>query len=844
MTRRIIPTALLSIVVGSAAAADPVDYLKDVKPTLAARCYACHGALQQKSGLRLDTVKEMIDAEAIVPGKSADSPLVQHVTAADGASRMPPKSEGEGLTAAQVEAIRKWIDTGAVAPANDPPDPDPRDHWAFRPAKRPPLPVLSPRYAALSNPVDVFLAAAWEKRGLTPRPPADRRLLLRRVYLDLTGLPPTPEQIDAFLKDDAPDAYERLVDRLLASPQYGERWGRHFMDVWRYSDWWGLGAELRNSQKHIWHWRDWIVESLNADKGYDQMVREMLAADELYPTDPDKLRATGYLARQYFKFNRSTWLGETVEHTAKAFLGLTVNCAKCHDHKFDPISQNDYYRLRAVFEPYQLRTDLVPGEANFEADGIPRAFDCNMDAPTYKFERGDERQPLTGKRIEPGVPKLLEFAPFEPRPVSLPVTAYEPQLKPSVIETYRAAARKEGPAAVKAVEARAEADRLRVSGYPGQFRRAARHAAALEKQITLTKAEAALWHAEWALFQAPKAKRAALAKKRNAAKAARDAARTATTNPGLAYTPLRGSLKTLESNLETEASRNKPFPATSTGRRTALAEWIADARNPLTARVLVNHVWARHFGQPLVATVFDFGRKGARPTHPELLDWLAVEFTDHGWSLKHLHRLIVTSRAYRMGSSNAGADADRKADPENKYLWRQNPVRMESEAVRDALLHLAGQLDLTRGGPSVPVAQQDASRRRSLYFFRSHNDHHKFLSQFDDANVLDCYRRAESIVPQQALTLANSKFALTMTGAVARRLQDRIGAGPDEAFVTAAFEIILADTPTAAETRACLGALAEWRTVLAGQKHADPAAKARENLVGALLNHNDFVTVR
>ena len=842
MPLRLTVATVLLAGVGVASADEPVDYLKDVKPTLAARCYACHGALQQKAGLRVDTAKEMLAAEAVVPGKSADSPLLKHVTGAADHARMPPPSEGEGLTGQQIALIRKWIDAGAKAPASDLPDPDPRDHWAFRPPQRGQIP--STKSHTPSNPVDAFLAAEWEKRGMKPQPEADRRLLLRRVSLDLTGLPPTPEEAAAFLADTSPDAYEKLVDRLLASPRYGERWGRHFMDVWRYTDWWGLGAELRNSQKHLWHWRDWIVESLNADAGYDRMVREMLAADELHPTDPGKLRATGYLARQYFKFNRTTWLDETVEHTAKAFLGLTFNCAKCHDHKFDPISQNDYYRLRAVFEPYQVRTDLVPGEPDFEKDGIPRAFDCNADAPTYKHERGDERRPLTGKRIGPGVPALLEFAPYQPVSVTLPAEAYTPQVKPSVVETYLAAAREQGAAAVKVVETRAAADRLRLSGYPCQFRRAAQRAAALEKQAALTRAEAALWKAEWAIFQAPKAKRADLVKKRDAAKTARDAARTAAANPGLAYTPLRGSLKTLESNVETEESRNKPFPATSTGRRTALADWIADARNPLTARVLVNHVWARHFGKPLVATVFDFGRKGATPTHPELLDWLAVEFTEHDWSLKHLHRLIVTSHAYRMSSSNAGADASRKLDPENKYLWRQNPVRMEAEAVRDALLHLSGRLDLTAGGPPVPLAQQDASRRRSLFFFRSNIDQHKFIAQFDAASVLDCYRRTESVVPQQALALANSQFAMTAADAISQKLTDRLGTVSDEVFVAAAFEAVLSGTPTDEEKAACLEALDGWRKASKEQKHPEPTTRARANLVAALVNHNDFVTVR
>jgi hypothetical protein len=868
--------AFASLVVAAAIspafAADKVDYLRDVKPVLTARCYACHGALQQKAGLRVDTARELLDAEAVIPGKSGDSPLVAHITERKGFNRMPPASEGEGLTPAQIATIRRWIDQGAIAPPNEQPDPDPREHWAFRAPVRPKVP-------SAGNPVDALLAAAWRKHGLAPQRPAEKRLLLRRVYLDLVGMPPTPEEAEAFLSDTSPDAYAKVVDKLLASPRYGERWGRHFMDIWRYSDWWGLGAEVRNSQKHMWHWRDWIIESLNADKGYDQMVREMLAADELYPTDPDKLRATGYLARSYFLFNRTTWLDDTLSHTAKAFLGLTFNCAKCHDHKYDPIRQDDYYRLRAIFEPYQIRTDMVPGETDFARDGIPRAFDCNLTVPTYKHERGDESRPIKTRSLSPGIPALLAFAEFEPKPVKLPPAAYMPQLQPWVRATQerdaaeqvaaaRATAKKVRTAvavagaaaalgvptvdaALTAAEANAAAiaprfaaEWAKCGGAPAEAAAALAHEAArAEAAATRAKAVAALEQAEWAASTATKKKAAAARKTLDAARKALAAARKAAQSPGVAYAAPRGSSKSRESNVETEASRTRPFPRTSTGRRTALANWITDRRNPLAARVIANHVWARHFGKPLVATVFDFGRKGAKPTHPELLDWLAVELMDHGWSLKHLHRVVVTSRAYRMSSSNADSPSASR-DPENKYLWRQNPVRMEAQAVRDSLLQLAGKLDPKLGGPSVPLAQQDTSRRRGLYFVHSHNDHHKFLSQFDDANVLECYRRDESIVPQQALTLSNSKFALTMADAINQRLHARLGNVTDAQFVTAAFELVLGDTPSADELAACQGALAEWQSLLRAGKHADPVTKSRANLIAALVNHNDFVTVR
>ena len=252
------------------------------------------------------------------------------------------------------------------------------------------MPVVS---NSAGNPIDAFVDAARLEQGLPARPPADKAIVLRRVYLDLIGLPPTPAEADAFEDDDSPDAYERVVDRLLASPQYGERWGRHWMDVWRYSDWAGFGAEVRESQPHIWRWRDWIIESLNADKDYDRMVREMLAGDELAPADPATLRATGFLVRQYYVFNRNVVLDNAVEHTAKAFLGVTLNCARCHDHKYDPINQREYYSFKAFFEPVQFRTDRVPGEPDTKKAGLVHAYDGAKVEPTHLLIRGDEKEP-------------------------------------------------------------------------------------------------------------------------------------------------------------------------------------------------------------------------------------------------------------------------------------------------------------------------------------------------------------------------------------------------------------------------------------------------------------------
>ena len=893
-----------------AVAEQAVDYVKQIKPVLRERCYACHGALKQEAGLRLDTIalatKGGENGAAIDVREAAQSLILKRVTATVETERMPP--EGEPLSGAQLGLFKTWIAQGAKGPADEQPERDPRDHWAFQTPVRPAVPQdVAPAWSR--NPIDAFLAARHRQHGLTPQRAADKRVWLRRVSLDLIGLPPTRAELDAFVADNSELAHEAIVTKLLDSPQYGERWGRHWMDVWRYSDWWGLGAEVRNSQKHIWHWRDWIIESLNADKGYDQMLREMLAADELYPNDLDRLRASGFLARQYFKFNRTSWLDETVEHTSKAMLGLTFNCAKCHDHKYDPIAQTDYYKLRAIFEPYQVRTDLLPGETDYERNGLPRAFDCNLDAQTFLHIRGDDRNPDKSRVMEAAVPAFLSRSEWQVAPVTLPPEAHQPGLRPFIVDDHVQVAEQKIITARAAVEAarkkwseleilialpanalvplntqpsppaptgshqtvsqaklaitRAEKSLAVAETQPTTIRaraaaNAARHrqpqadnanelaraAVKLERLAAVAQAEEAAVQAELDLVRAAADKQAEAEKKLLTARTVLETARAAVETPGENFAPLNGALKTLESNLENEDSRRKPFPTTSTGRRTALANWITDPRHPLPARVAVNHVWLRHFGRPLVPTVFDFGRKGTPPTHPELLDWLAVELVEHNWSLKHIHRLIVTSQAYRMSSSSAGATAETlAADPDHRFHWRANPLRMEAQLVRDSLLHLAGEIDLTRGGPSIP-ASDEASKRRSLYFVHSHNEHQKFLSMFDDANVLDCYRRAESIVPQQALALENSPLATAMGEKIAQRLLAAQPMSSDTEFLRAAFVTVLAVEPSSEELALATEGLNRLAAAAQQQNRPNPAAHARASLIQALLNHNDFVTIR
>lgn len=1088
--------------------ATEVDYVRDVKPMLIARCVSCHGAVRQKAGLRLDAAglirKGGKRGPAIIPGKADESLLIDAVLGKD-RPRMPPEKDGEALPAASVGLLKAWINQGAKAP-DEPIPADPRNHWAFRTPTRPAVPVVAAT-ERVTNPVDAFVAAERGKHNLRANPPADRALLLRRVYLDLVGVPPTREELHAFLADTSVDAYEKVVERLLASKQYGERWGRHWMDVWRYSDPFGLGEEYRYSQRHIWRWRDWTIESLNADKGYDRMVTEMLAGDELAPADRDTLRATGYLARNWYKFNRNVWIQDTVEYTAAGFLGLTLRCARCHDHKYDPISQQDYYQFRAFFEAHDIRIDPIPGQPDVLKDGIARAFDGKPDAPTYLLQRGDERTPDKSRVLGAAVPALLggelaiqpvvftdgdyaralapaveearQFARSELTAAEIgakqaadavatartrlaqiaagmkPVEAAPPAFlhdtfaaarndvwktvsgqwgwengrlvckMPSSFATlttktnhpanfmgrvrYRTTGGRIGSvglsydvagndfqaiyinagtgSAVRAFhrvkgqdtyptggivehpvklneevtldfavrgnllntwvngklrnvyrlpiprqtgvfslwthDATAEFLELRLAALPDSVTLAERpgddRASPLGGSATLTKAEA-----EQALKQAETA--AALAEKRRilrkaeqdalearvsaeqakyaepadtakqqasalaAGKAEREANRLKTdlavveadetvARARAAPAPQDGAAKKALINAEKKLADAKKAheaavvavakpdatytpllrldPARSTGRRLSLARWITDRQNPLTARVAVNHIWMRHFGRPLVASVSNFGLNGKKPTHPELLDWLAVEFMESGWSMKKLHRLLVTSQTYRLASSTADARHAQAVDPENTYLWRMNARRMEAETVRDSVLAAAGQLDPTMGGPILDEKLGQTSRRRSVYFRFNTEYKMLFLDQFDPASPTECYERRESVVPQQALALHNSALVLGQSRLLAKRLTEGAPAAP--AFVVAAFEQVLGRAPTAEEKDRCDRFLQEQAVLLkdsaklnafppgpdaVAAPSADPAQRARENLVLVLFNHNDFVTIR
>jgi hypothetical protein len=1058
-------------------AADSVDYLRDIKPLLQTKCFFCHSARKQEGGLRLDAAvliqKGGESGPAIVPRKSRDSLLLKRVTAEDD-NRMPPAESGTRLTAKEVDLLTKWVTGGAKAPDESIPQ-DPSRHWSFLP----PVQSTPPNASAdwIRNDIDRFIAAEHQRLGVSAVGETSRSMLLRRASLDLTGLPPTREERAAFLNDKSSGAFEKAVDRLLDSPRYGERWARHFMDIWRYSDPSGYGKEIRDGRAHIWRWRDWIVESLNADKGYDRMIVEMLAADEAASDDLDALRATGFLARNWYKFNRDVWLDNIVEHSSKAFLGLTVNCARCHDHKYDPFEQSGYYRMRAVFETHDVRDDPF---VNASAQ-LVRTYDAHPDRKTFLFFQGDANRPDKDNPLTPGLPALLGELSVEP--VQLPVTAWYPALNkelrvkalaaaesqiakadaslrnartavetarsqlaafgtpdptpkrpPTVPESgapvfeddfsklnseewqiesgkwtadngrltqslgetkqhrlissidhprdfqatvglritggdqyrsiglgfdghgramnavyisasgakvqattqsgdgtwqYPAAgmapfpiksgqdyvldvavkdqllnvsidgelkvafnlpARKSGKFSIWTFSATAEFDNLSVSSLPPglQLKSTSKGSTAPAKTLTRQDVELALVVAEKTEAVASAHRR--LVESESVALAARTAAELV--KHGLAEGKLdelavvagRASRQVAVFKLEEQVAqsqlklRSAPpasptdtkaikaraqmeqqlaaqmkqldtartqlengssvyaalgpvYPQTSSGRRLAFARWITDRQNPLAARVLVNHVWLRHFDAPLVERTFDFGLRSEQPRQIALLDWLAVQFMEDDWSMKALHKQIMLSGVYRLSSSSAGASAEtRSIDPDNHALWRMNARRMEAEVVRDSVLYLGGSLDLTMSGPPVEHTQGQTVLRRSLYFRQDKERQMTFLSLFDGAKVNECYQRKATVSPQQALAMFNSRIASEQ----ARKLAETHSSFESGKYVSTLFELVLCREPSTAEMTECAAFLAEF----SGSK------EARHQLALAMLNHNDFVTIR
>jgi hypothetical protein len=718
-----------------------------------------------------------------------------------------------------IETIRQWIEDGAslqavedaVADEKRPPAvlarleerpirPEERQYWAFQKPQRPVVPVIAPLPAHSTprsveppaNPIDAFLLARMARKGITPAPPADRRTLIRRAYLDVLGLPPGPAEVEAFVKDRSPDAWPRLVDRLLASPHYGERWARHWLDLVRYAD--SGGFEFDVDRREMWRYRDYVVNAFNSDKPYSQFVREQIAGDEYAPGNDEAMIATGFLrlgpeGGGGGERGRQEALDDIITTTSLTFTGLTVACARCHNHKFDPIPQKDYYRIQSIF--YSTRPNDFPLVPAHEVQAH-RAETARIDALL---------KPLRQAKRELEAPYLKQLVDAE--------IARLPEYLQAAWKTP-AAERTEGQRLnVAQIERTLQMDSLRakitekdiVALMPDDVR--GRHAA-LESEIETIEAK----------------KPAPYPTARAIAEASRE--------PRPSYFLHRGSPDTKGSlmtpgvlSVVSEKEHEFPLPpseARSSWRRRGFAEWLVSPDNPLTARVMVNRLWQHHFGEGIVGTPSNFGKMGDPPSHPELLDWLAVEFVEKGWSLKAMHRLMLTSQAYQR--SSADVEGNLAADPDNRLFWRMPRQRVEAETIRDLILASSGALDRTIGGPNVfPYIDPDlfeasskrnwpgkpdsdpSTWRRSLYVFSKRSIRYPLFEAFDQPNLVNSVdRRNRSTVAPQALLLMNNAFVLLQAEKFAERL--RREAGSDAARqVDLAFRIALSRPPDAVERR-------------------------------------------
>jgi mono/diheme cytochrome c family protein len=778
-------TFLLLVVVAALATpavATELDFARDIQPLLARRCYACHGPDTQEAGLRLDdraaaTAELDSGSIAVVPGDPATSEMLARITSTDHDLQMPP--EGPRLTAAEVTLLERWIAAGAEWQA----------HWAFRPLERPPLP---PAAAPAMNPIDAFIDAGLAARGLPRSPEADKATLLRRATYGVTGLPPTEQEMREFLADESPAAWEKVVDRLLASPRYGEHWGRHWLDLVRYAE--TNSFERDGVKPHVWRYRDYVIRSFNDDKPYDRFVLEQLAGDELPEPDADSLIATGYYRLGLWddepadkRQARYDWLDDIVSTTGQVFLGLTINCARCHDHKIDPLPQRDYYALLSFFHNVTPMGDrhlnpafierplpeagVTPAEAADlarERDRRRAEAEANIKAIDQRIkEHGDQALDDLARQDLAGWKQLLAELDAEAgrQPKALVVSEYGPQAP----ETF--------------VFAR---------GNP---------------------------HAE------PKPEH-----------------RVEPAFPGI---------------LEPPAPEITPVASgRSSGRRTALANWITSPTNPLTARVLANRIWQYHFGRGIVRSPNNFGLMGDPPTHEELLDWLATELVAGGWRLKSLHKTILMSRAYRAAST--AVEESLAKDPLNDALWRFDMRRLAAEEIRDSIHVTSGGFNPQMFGPSVypdlpqaVLATQSRpgegwgksapaeQARRSVYIHVKRSLLTPILADFDLADPdTSCPVRFTTTQPTQALGMMNGDFLHAQARVFAERIRREAGgtnADQTEAMVRRAIEVALVRPASDAEVERGVALIDELET-----KDGVGPGRALELYCLMVLNLNEF----
>jgi mono/diheme cytochrome c family protein len=978
-----------------APAARPVAFATDIQPLFAHACLRCHGPERPRSGFRLDDPQQALAGgdrgPAIQPGNSADSPLIHYVTRRIPDLEMPPTGKGEPLTSEEVGLLRAWIDQGAhwTTATGNPAEATPdlaANWWSLRPLTRPAVPPVTLSGARVANPVDAFILARLAANHLNPSPEADRRTLIRRLSFDLLGLPPTPAEVEAFVADDRPDAYEHLVDRLLASPRYGERWARHWLDVVHYGE--THGYDKDQPRPNAWPYRDYVIRSFNQDKPYRRFVQEQLAGDVLFPDTRDGFEALGFIAAGPWdlighaevpeskidgKIARHLDRDDMVATTLQTFNSLTVQCAQCHHHRFDPIAQDDYYRLQAVFaavdradQPYDLDRDVArqrrelskrQTELTTRRQALDDAIRARLGPPLVDLDRriaalaessraseafgyhsGIEPKPEVPKwvQVDLGQPTALarvvlhpahddfngigagfgfpvrfrvELANDEgftgevaligdftqadhPNPglASLSVDATGPTARFLRVTATRLAPRQQdfifalaelaaftpagtnaargaAVAALDSIEAppRWQKQNLTDGWQPGtnqtdsaelaalrRERDTLRHGAlSAEEQATLAGIERDLTAIKLELAALPEPSKAYVA-----AVYTGSGAFAGTGANGGQPRPIhvlhRGNVQTpgpevgpgaLSCLPGLPARFDLPADHREGERRAALARWLTNLDNPLTWRSIVNRVWQYHFGSGLVETPNDFGRMGALPTHPELLDWLAIEFRDGGQSFKRLHRLLVTSGTYRQRSLDDAAQA--ALDANNRYLWRANRRKLEAEAVRDALLFVAGRLDGTMGGPSFRDFVVDKpehsphylyalhdpddpqTHRRSIYRFIVRSQPQPFLTTLDCADPsMQVGRRNESVSPLQALALLNNALVLTLSKHFAARLDQ--GEGDLLTKVRRAHAEALGRAPTAAEAQALT-------------RYADQYGLT--NLCRVLFNLNEFTFV-
>lgn len=847
---------------GFANEADKVDFLKDVRPILE-RCVKCHGPEKQQGGIRFDIPSGAFragdsDSEAIVPKDPAKSELVRRIEASDESERMPPK--GEPLTREQVQIIRIWIDQGAHWPQTSKAhveqgelavNEEDRQHWSYRPLRTVELPTIKDRDWC-ATPIDRFVLASLEAKSLRPNKPASRRTLIRRVYFDLIGLPPMPDEVDAFVSDPRVSAYESLVDKLLDSPHYGERWGRHWLDLTRYAD--SNGLETDHDRSNAYHYRDFVIRSLNNDLSYQKFVRWQLAGDEYEPDNPQAIAATGFLTtapneiltpnhleeeRLRLRFNE---LDDTAVTMSAAFLALTIGCARCHDHKFDAIPTRDYYRLQAAF--------IGTARGN-----VPLA--SREDVAKFHKEEAEWKS-----RVTP-LQKQLDSWLVEQKKL------YEEQIRNKKIDSL----------------AISSADKTVLKEQPDSElgkKLGRTHA----KMIKLTDDDFRSVFSQSQREQWDKLKEAIDEANRSQPKPLPTALAITEANrePQEAWILARGDFYSKQERVELgflrvlsgarsvsdywESARRTDPSVRSSQQRHALAEWMTDADHgagALLARVLVNRVWQHHFGEGLSKTANDFGVRADPPSHPELLDWLAHDFVAGGWRIKRLHKMILMSSVYCQDTTFDEANA--KVDPDNRLLWRKRPLRLESEIIRDTVLAISDKLNLEQFGPAFkppipaeamlarntkspyPLDARDtpATRRRSIYMFHKRVVQHPLMQVFDapDASA-SCGRRVNTTVAPQALALLNDPFLRDRATDFAKRILAERGLDRTD-WITHGFRLSLSRSPGKTELDASLDFLESQINSRTARKTSETIDNLRlqslADFCQGLFSLNEFIYV-